>query len=57
MRNAVWLTMTTLIIDYYRYKLTFTELRERDGPIIDLIRTRPDVQTGFVANSHRGHFR
>jgi len=32
--------------------LTFTELRERDGPIVDLIRTRPDVQTGFVADSH-----
>jgi len=38
-------------------ELTFTELRERDGSIVYLIRTRPDVQTGFVANSHRRHFR
>lgn len=36
--------------------LTFTELRERDGSIVDLIRTRPDIQTRFVANSHGRHF-
>lgn len=53
----IYIDRVIMVIRYQTVELTFTELRERDGSIVYLIRTRPDVQTGFVANSHRRHFR
>lgn len=38
-----------------KISLTFAKLCNTNGPIVDLVRTRSDIQARFISYSHGGH--